>query len=124
MSADSIARHIRRTLKVHRRTGRQAIRLADTDAVLVAELLELYAAFECEPPRAAIYDRRAVLWRDVCAHVAGMLSIPERTATQLVELASDALAVAPAFRVLDGTDGPRYLTFTGAQTRQIRPLRH
>ncbi|QEO10008.1 hypothetical protein [Protaetiibacter larvae] len=118
MSAESVARHIRRMLKVHRRTGRQAIRLPDADALLVAELLEHFAAWEREPRWEPIYDRRAVMWRDVAAHVAAVLSVPEKRAHDIVERASDALIIGPAFRVID-RDGPRYLSFTGAQVRQI-----
>lgn len=118
MRAELIAAAIRRTLKVHRRTGRQAIRLPDADALIVAELLEHYAAWGREPRWQEIYDRRAVMWREACAHVGGLLSVSERDATHLVEEASDALTIIPAWRVIRA-DGPRYLSFTGPQVRQI-----
>lgn len=116
----SIARSIRRTLKVHERTHRAAIRLPDAAAVVVADVLEHYTATTTEPSYHDLYDRPAVLWMDAARHVAKLYTLGERDAVHTLEAASDALGVHPAW--LTTQKGPyegRYLCFTGAQLRRI-----
>jgi len=116
----SIARTIRSTLKVHERTHRAAIRLPDDAAQLVADVLDHYAA-TCDPiVHEPIYDRRAVLWMEAAAHVAKLLSLTDREAIDLTEVASDALGIRPGWRdTQKGIYFGRYLTFTGREVARI-----
>jgi len=115
-----IARDIRRTLRIHERTNRAAIRLPDPVAALVADVLEHYAATSSEVQHHEIYDRDAVLWMVAAQHVARLFTLTERQAVHTVEAASDALGIIPAWMYT--TKPPyegKYLCFTGPQLRRI-----
>lgn len=116
--AARIARGIRKTLKVHQRTGRGAIRLPDDAAAVVADVLDHYAATMTEPTHTDVFERPAVMWRDAAAEVAKVTAMCHADAVHMLEEASDQLAVIPAWRPLE-QQGPKYLTFTGREVHRM-----